>query len=177
MNKQPKPRLSLRQKIKPYTGFSLIELLVVIGIIGVLATIAIVNIFPVTKKARDTKRKADLAQIGRFLSMSCFLPDTGGGEYDLSDLVGQLKIKYPQYAGMLANAPRDPKIGDETNTHYKYLVTADAKKCALYANLENEAEPITLGQLTAPAPGGGTGVLSADTEGANGTRIYFQYSN
>jgi len=44
-------------------GFSLIELLVVIGIIGLLSTLAIVKINSVRKMARDTRRMNNLRQI------------------------------------------------------------------------------------------------------------------
>lgn len=158
-------------------GFTLVELLVVIAIIGVIASIVIVNLFPVTKKARDTKRKADLAQIGRFLSLSCFLPSGGAGEYDLYDLVDQLKAKYPQITGVINKAPKDPVKGTATESYYKYIVTDDGKRCALYANLENTDEPVTLKNVTQPTAGGGTGVLDGNASGWNSTKKYFQISN
>ncbi|MFA6474912.1 MAG: prepilin-type N-terminal cleavage/methylation domain-containing protein [Patescibacteria group bacterium] len=44
-------------------GFTLIELLIVIAIIGLLATLAIVSLTTAQRKARDTKRLADVKQI------------------------------------------------------------------------------------------------------------------
>ena len=128
-------------------------------------------------KARDTKRKADIAMIGKFLALSCYLPTSGGGAYDLSELIDELKTKYPQYQTMIARTPRDPKVGTDTISHYVYEVTADGKNCTLYANLENKEEPITLPSLTSPTPGGGQGVLQGNSEGPNKTLIYFQYTN
>jgi len=44
-------------------GFTLIEIVVVIAIIGILASVVIMNINEVKKKARDTQRESDLAQL------------------------------------------------------------------------------------------------------------------
>lgn len=44
-------------------GFTLIELLIVIAIIGLLATLAIVSLTTAQRKARDTKRIADIKQL------------------------------------------------------------------------------------------------------------------
>jgi len=158
-------------------GFSLIEILVVIAIIGILASVIFVSLGPVTKKARDVKRKADLSQIGRFLSASsCYAPNAGAGDYDILSLIEELKIKYPQYASYASQAPKDPKSGTDSQTFYRYVVSEGGVNCALYANLENNDEPITLPNLTAPTAGGGTGVLQSSNVGWNGTNKYFQIS-
>lgn len=159
------------------SGFTLIELLVVIAIIGLLATASMVFFTPALKKGRDAKRKNDLAQIGRFLSLSCYLPDAGDGEYDLANLLQEFKTKNPQAAGFLSQTPKDPSKGNATQSYYFYQVTDNGKKCALYANLENGAELVNLPSLSLPTPGGGTGVLEANTVGWNGTNKYFQFSN
>lgn len=44
-------------------GFTLIELMVVIGIIVMLATLMVVNYQGASKKARDSRRAADLEQL------------------------------------------------------------------------------------------------------------------
>jgi len=160
----------------PMWGFTLIETIVVIAIIGILSSIILVSLFGARNKARDVKRKTEISQIGRFLTVSCYLPDGGEGEYDLVPLANEILSKYPQYSKFLSNIPRDPKTGSETESKYIYTVNTNGTKCALYTNLENAAEPVTL-TITVPTPGGGTGVLKAESSGWNGTPLYFQFSN
>ncbi len=54
---------------KSGAGFTLIELLVVIAIIGLLASVVLVSLNSTRKKARDTKRLADINQIQKALAL------------------------------------------------------------------------------------------------------------
>jgi len=157
-------------------GFSLIEVLVVIAIIGIVATIISVSLFGARDKARDTKRKAEVSQIGRFLTLSCYVPDAGNGDYDLMPVAQELLAKYPKYQQYIKQIPKDPKIGSDTISGYRYIVSDGGNRCAIYTNLEYENQEINL-NITQPTPRGGTGVFKAATSGPNGTLLYFQYSN
>jgi prepilin-type N-terminal cleavage/methylation domain-containing protein len=157
-------------------AFTLIETLVVVAIIGIMVTIVSTSLLGARNKARDIKRKAEISQIGRLLVMSCYLPDSGEGDYDLLPIAQEVLAKNPQYAQYVKTIPRDPKSGEDTESGYRYIVNEDASKCALYANLENNKEPVTL-NIVVPTAKGGTGVFKANENGWNGTSLYFQYSN
>lgn len=158
-------------------GFTLVEVLVVIGIIGLLSVITFAAVLLALKKARDVKRKATLVQAGRFLvGANCYMPDAGAGDYDLGQIYPEIRSKYPQYSVFLASAPKDPSGGTDTLTKYRYQVSVDGQSCILYANLEYDAENVTITGVSAPTLGAGTGVLEAATEGPNGAKKYFQVS-
>lgn len=59
------------------SGFTIVELLIVIVVIGILAAITIVAYNGIQTKARDTQRKTDLAQIGE----SLHLYNTDNGDF------------------------------------------------------------------------------------------------
>lgn len=159
------------------SGFTLVELLVVITIIGLLASFSVVALSQAMKKGRDSKRKSDINQIGRFLSLSCYLPDAGAGEYDLATLFEEIKAKNPQISNFIKSVPKDPLVGTDSRSYYMYEVTADGKKCVLSANLENAGELVTLPAINIPTPGGGSGVFQANEVGPNKSTKYFQFSN
>lgn len=156
------------------SGYSLIELLVAIGIIMILATIAAVSLFATRGRATDTVRKTDLNQIGRLLwASACYVPTSGAGDYDMQDIVDEFVAANPSAAQYVSQVPRDPKVGTETATGYRYIYDASGA-CAVYANLVNPEEEVTLPGLNAPTAGGGTGVLQGAATGVNGTNRYYQ---
>lgn len=98
-------------------GFTLLELLVVIGIIGLLASIITVNLTGARKRARDTKRISDARQM-----------QTAMEEY-----YGK-NAKYPATIGDLITGqqipmwPRDPLAPSGT------VCTANSDNCYWYAS-------------------------------------------
>jgi type II secretion system protein G len=55
--------------MKTRKAFTLIEMLIVVVIIGILAAALIPRLQSVQGRARDTKRKADISQIGSSLAI------------------------------------------------------------------------------------------------------------
>ena len=120
----------MKRKRPPNSGFTLMELLVVVAILGLLATIGLVNFRSSQIKGRDTQRKSDLGQIQRALEMyyndygsyPTALPGGGGPWQDAKETLYMKEV------------PKDSK--DPANI-YLYQQKNDGTGYALYATLEN----------------------------------------
>ncbi|MEW6611016.1 MAG: type II secretion system protein [Patescibacteria group bacterium] len=168
---------------KQLVGFTLVELLVVIGIIGVLAAVGFMTLGRTTVKARDSIRKAELGQMGKYLgsagtNISQYIPPEAPTEGDLFELITVLEAKYG--TNIFRQKPFDPLFDKSGNVSgFRYMLDAQ-KDIAIFANLENKEEPVTLPNLSAPTPRGGNGVFQgagAWEKGWNGTDRYYQVSN
>lgn len=163
------------RNINEKSGFTLIEVIVVLAVVALLIGIATVSLASSKEKTRDTVRKSDIAQVGRFLALGCYLPNSGGGEYDIAQIIAELRAKYPEQAKYMTGELKDP-LAQADKSGYKYNVTTDGKHCVLYANLENSSEPVTLPDISTPTMGGASGVFEAASDGWNGSAKYFQMS-
>lgn len=83
-------------------GFTLVELLVVVAIIGLLASIVLVSMGAARQKARDSKRQADIRQIGT--AMELYYPDNGN-KYVLATTGANTVTAIGTY---MPAVPRDP---------------------------------------------------------------------
>ncbi len=102
----------MRQK----KGFTLIELLIVIAIIGLLATLAIVSLTTAQRKARDTKRVADVKSIQS--AMELYYSDNAA--YPTPDDWTDLGTDLSAYLTQLPTAP------NHASAEAYYMVTNDA---------------------------------------------------
>lgn len=124
------------KKIK--SGFTFIEILVVITIIALLSTTAIVSYRSAQASARDNKRKSDLEQVRAALEM--YRSDEGvypdGGWSVMTGLL----------SGYLNDIPTDPK-------GYSYYYTRPtATSYQLCAYFENEGNGADCGANCGTAP-------------------------
>ena len=106
-------------------GFTLIELLVVIAIIGLLASIVLVSMGPARKKARDTRRMADLRQVSSGMEMC----------YDDSACAGR-----ERYIATDAGANKVTQI-DTDGTPLYMKVPCDPSGCSVGYNWTANASP------------------------------------
>ena len=131
-------------------GFTLIELLVVMSILTLLVSIVLVSVNGAKKKARDSKRKADMAQISKALEF--YAGDNGGYPSSAWPSI-DYKITYslaqePKMTNYIAKFPKDPSGYDTCyNNAYLYVSNiyndnssnnARATFYTLYATLEDQ---------------------------------------
>ena len=141
--------ISLRKKT---SGFTIVELLIVIVIIGILAALVVTTYSGIQKKARDTERKTDInavhGQVEAYQAQN--------GKYPTLDNVNDAAFRSNNMKGLDAAALADPNnAGSQqlcaaaTATCYGYTVTPNG--CDNGANGD-----CTTYTLTADLEGGGT---------------------
>ena len=128
-----------RHNKKNNKGFSLIELLVVIGIIAVLAGLTTFNFNSARMRARDVQRKNDLRTVQKALELyksdnNQKLPTLDPVNWDtlMSKLVPNTGTKY------LDKKLSDPKYSSDSTWTYTY--TGSTLTYTLTACLENTAD-------------------------------------
>lgn len=133
-------------------SFTLIELLVVITIIGILSSLVLVSLNAAKSKARDARRKSNLATIKNALEM--YYLEYGGypsSAYPQVDYIIPHSLALePKMSQFLPSFPTDPQNNPScyaseylylSNTYYNPGANnASATTYALYASLENQSQ-------------------------------------
>ena len=127
-------------------AFTLVEMLIVIVIIGILAAALIPRLLSVQSRARDTKRKADLSQIGS--AVAIYRTDNNTSPATSGNVDTVLK---PLISGYVTAVPQDPTHGS-TTTLTTEVATATATSGYVYIG------------ITRNGLGYGGSVLAAQTE-------------
>ncbi len=115
-------------------GFTLLELLVVMGIIAVLIGLGAVSYATAQQKARDAKRKADLRSIQNCMEQNYANNTTSPYQYQTLT-AGALQGTLDCGGTVTMSAPTDP-LNDGT-TYYYHVVSSSSTTYDITAALEN----------------------------------------
>lgn len=126
------------------TGFTLVELLIVLAIIGILSAMSLVTIADARAKARDARRKGDLAtmRLSLFLyaaDANDFFPATVGGSDPNRSSKGEGIWSLDPASNPLVPESMTGRIVDPVNTttySYSYDTNATNTAYVLCAGLE-----------------------------------------
>lgn len=151
----------MKQRKKTNSGFTLVELLVVISIIGILSSFAVVSLNSARAKARDALRKGDMSQIRTALNL--FYDDNLGypicGSWDGNDadfgasaeagsacynttLTNALTGGTRPFLGTMPQDPKNPTNSPSVNSTYlyRYVSSADGTMYALVYMVEDSTD-------------------------------------
>jgi prepilin-type N-terminal cleavage/methylation domain-containing protein len=134
------------------SGFTIVELLIVIVVIGILAALVIVTYNGIQQKARDTERKTDVKALQGHLEAYW----ANNAKYPTLANVNDTTFRSNNFKGLDGSAFADPK-----NSASQQLCAATAANCYGYsvtpAGCDNGAAgDCTNYTVTATLEGGGT---------------------
>jgi len=125
--------------MKRNKGFTLIEVLIVVGIIGLLASVVLSGLGSVRSRGRDARRAADLRQVQQGLELyyTRFQQYPNGTSWD------NLRTQLREADIGITNISNDPSCGDScpSEQNYQYFST-NGEEYILQALLEDKESPL-----------------------------------
>src|SRR3989344_3695789 len=142
-------------------GFTLIEILVVVGIIGLLASVVLSGLGSVRGRGRDARRAADLRSVQQGLELYYTKCQRYPGGSTCTDVTAptswsDLEIRLKGSSLGVSGIPNDPLTTDAAR-NYKYAVSSDGQEYILEAVLEDASSPILRDSYKEPTPPGFSG--------------------
>jgi type II secretion system protein G len=130
-------------KHKQQSGFTIVELLIVIVVIGILAAITIVAYNGVQQRAKDTRRSSDVSHLKQLLEL--YKTDTGtypsvcaGGDNIGCSTTTLASVLVPTYAATL---PQDVNLSKP----YQYVKGSGTESYAIYIQAYESVTPCKTG--------------------------------
>ncbi|MCD6522012.1 type II secretion system protein GspG [Candidatus Calescamantes bacterium] len=122
------------------SGFTLMELMIVVAVLGILAAILIPNFRGVTEEAKNAAAKADL----RNLKMAVILYDSRYSVLPDDSSIDNFEKCLQNYSPRVVDRiPTDPWSPDGSKYHYE--VAADDETYAIWSVGKNGTKDFTLG--------------------------------
>ena len=104
------------------SGFTIVELVIVMVVIGILAGIVVVSYNGIQTGARDTRRDSDVAQIKialeKYQAANSTYPDVCSGGNDEPCPASSLG---PALANYIESIPHDPSWVEDSTDDYQYI--------------------------------------------------------
>lgn len=148
---------------KRMSGFTLMELLLVIVLLGFLIIAGLANFVSSLKKGRDSKRKNDLRQIA--VALETYYNDFG--KYPLSDANGEIKGCGANAAVACPWAPNTEWNNTTTGTIYMLTLPTDPSPAQNYYYSSSDGTYFQLYALLENAQDTGTGIKQTGYTGTN----------
>jgi prepilin-type N-terminal cleavage/methylation domain-containing protein len=145
----------MSKNIRSHSGFTLIEILIVVAIIAILSSVVLIGLGPTQKSGRDARRLSDLHEVQTGLELyygKCgFYPSTtlnGGCPLTCNSAVGYKDMSTALTGSGIgvSSVPQDPVSG---HTYY-YGTDQNCSKYLLMAKLENKDNSVFV-NYTAPS--------------------------